>query len=99
MAAAMVVASIPKAQGAEMGEQSCIAQAVQVGYNVSLFWPLLIRVIINMLFVSTLLKLVWRPNTETQSVYPRDNVLDAGVSGELPLPSLSNRRTKSSIVL
>ena len=60
MVVAMAVASIPKAQGAEIVEQPCIAQVAQVGYDISLYWPFMIWLIINLLLVLFVLKMIWQ---------------------------------------
>ena len=51
MAVAMTLASVPKAQGAEILEQSCVAQSIVVGVEVGLYWLLVLSLLISWLLV------------------------------------------------
>ena len=69
MAAATVLAHIPKAKGAEILEQSCVAQTISVGGDANLYWPLIISLIINLLLVIIILRLVLKREKEVNIVY------------------------------
>ena len=59
-AAAVTLASIPKAKAAEILEQSCVAQTISVGGDTSLYWPLMISLAINLLLVIVILRLAYK---------------------------------------
>ena len=44
-----VLANIPTAKGADILEQSCVAQTITVGSDAIFYWSLLISFIINLL--------------------------------------------------
>ena len=80
MAAATTLASIPKAKGAEILEQSCVAQTISVGGYTYLYWPLVISLAINLLLVIIILRLVLKREKDVNIVYSHTPALDAPVA-------------------
>ena len=84
MAAAAVLAHIPKAKGVEILEQSCVAQTFSVGGDTNLYWPLIISLMINLLLVIIILRLVLKREKEVKIVYSNTSAQDAEASNEQP---------------
>ena len=80
MAVAMALASIPKAKGAEILEQSCVAQSIVVGAEFGLYWPLVISLLITLLLVLVVLRLVLKTENEVNIVYSPNAAQDAEAS-------------------
>ena len=80
MAVAMALAAIPKAKGAEFLERSCVAHTIVVGAEVSLHWPLVISLLINLLLVLVILRLVLKTENEVNIVYSPNAAQDAEAS-------------------
>ena len=81
MAVAKALSSIPKAAGMEFVEQACPAQSISVGGEVSLSWPLVISLLVNMLLVTLVLRLILKRDTEIRIVCSQQHVRDAEASG------------------
>ena len=84
MAAAAVLAHSPKAKGAGILEQSCVAQTISVGGDANLYWPLIISLMINLLLVVIILRLVLKREKEVNIVYSHTSAQDAEASNEQP---------------
>ena len=84
MAVATVLANIPKAKGADILEQSCVAQTITVGSDAILYWPLIISLIINLLLAIVILDLVLQREKEIKIVYSKTVAQDAEASDEHP---------------
>ena len=84
MAAATVLANIPKAKCADILEQSCVAQTVTVGSDAILYWPLIISLIANLLLAIVILRLVLKREKEINIVYANTVAQDAEASDEHP---------------
>ncbi len=98
MAAAMVVASVPKAQGVDIVVQQGIAQMTWVRYEINLLWPLMISLIVNLILSMAILAFLCRPRMETTKTYPPEKVLDADVSDEFPTNPAFTSRFKLPVV-
>ena len=79
MAAAMALASISKANGAEIIEQSCLAQTIALGAEAGqgLYWPLAISLVIQLLLVLIVLRLVLRQERGVHIIYSTAPAPDA----------------------
>ena len=75
MAAAMVVSSIPKAEGMEIVEQACTAQSISVVNDVSLYGLFIYFTTGHMLLVALVLRLVLKREFEIRIVYPQQHVV------------------------
>ena len=58
MVVAMALSSIPKAKGAKVVEQACMAQSISMGNECSLRWPLMISMFVNLPLVWLVLRIV-----------------------------------------
>ena len=99
MAAAAVLAHIPKAKGVEILEQSCVAQTFSVGGDTTLYWPLIISLMISLLLVVIILRLVLKREKEVNIVYSNTSAQDAEASDEQrihPSPRVESLRAPRS---